>query len=264
MSDWFYSVSGSTQGPVTSSKLRELAKAGAIGQETMVWKEGMGSWVPAMKLKGLFPGPGAVTGSGHPPPSATPSTHVTAFEPFESLPQPQDAGVPLLLPPAPLIPASAVSANRRPISDYGVLRYVGSTVSTIGWSIVWLAIFLSTCISLGVPVLFMRFPSPAVLVGVIVAALTVATVARVLLPLLAKHSVRWFGFALQLSIGLGFLVLICFAAANSGSMARMEALMGAVGIGLVPVLVGVLGIVAIGVGEFLQASADVASNSWRS
>src|SRR5262249_12957402 len=44
-------------GPVTGEQLRELALAGTIGPESMVVPEGSEKWVPAAKVKGLFPRP---------------------------------------------------------------------------------------------------------------------------------------------------------------------------------------------------------------
>ena len=60
---WFYSIKGQKQGPVESSRLRELAQQGGLSPTDMVWREGMAEWIAASKVKGLFP-----EGAGVPPP----------------------------------------------------------------------------------------------------------------------------------------------------------------------------------------------------
>jgi hypothetical protein len=51
---WFYSKNGSTHGPVTGAELKALAGAGKLLPTDLIWKEGMPSWQPASKVKGLF------------------------------------------------------------------------------------------------------------------------------------------------------------------------------------------------------------------
>jgi hypothetical protein len=53
--DWYYSNSGRKRGPVTSSQLKALARTGKLLPTDLVWKDGMSSWQPASKVKGLFP-----------------------------------------------------------------------------------------------------------------------------------------------------------------------------------------------------------------
>src|SRR5262249_32755704 len=67
MTRWFYTLDKQQRlGPVTSRQLRALAAAGTIRPESMVMREGGGKWVPAAKVKGLFPKPTAAS-----PPSDT-------------------------------------------------------------------------------------------------------------------------------------------------------------------------------------------------
>jgi hypothetical protein len=54
-SSWFYSVKGQRQGPVDSKRLKELARHGGLSPTDMVWHEGMIEWIPASKVRGLFP-----------------------------------------------------------------------------------------------------------------------------------------------------------------------------------------------------------------
>jgi TM2 domain-containing membrane protein YozV len=59
--EWYYSVDGSQQGPVTAAELKKLATDGKIKAEDLVWKDGMAEWKAANTIKGLF---GAGTASG--------------------------------------------------------------------------------------------------------------------------------------------------------------------------------------------------------
>ena len=53
--EWYYSSGGERLGPVGSRELKSLASSGDLRPDDLVWKEGMGEWQPASKLKKLFP-----------------------------------------------------------------------------------------------------------------------------------------------------------------------------------------------------------------
>lgn len=55
MSDWLYAVDGEQNGPISSKELRNLAEAGQLGADDLVWKDGLKNWVPAKCVRGLFP-----------------------------------------------------------------------------------------------------------------------------------------------------------------------------------------------------------------
>jgi hypothetical protein len=56
MTRWYYTLDNRNRlGLLTSEQLRQLAPAGTIRPESMVIPESGGKWVPATKLKGLFP-----------------------------------------------------------------------------------------------------------------------------------------------------------------------------------------------------------------
>jgi hypothetical protein len=65
MSDqWFYAVGGSQQsGPVTMVQLADLARAGNLRPNDLVWREGMPEWATASTVQGLF-----ASASAPPPP----------------------------------------------------------------------------------------------------------------------------------------------------------------------------------------------------
>lgn len=52
---WYYMLGDKKLGPVTAGQLKQLAQTGQLQPTDHVWKEGMASWLPAEKVKGLFP-----------------------------------------------------------------------------------------------------------------------------------------------------------------------------------------------------------------
>jgi len=52
-SQWYYLKDEKQEGPVSSDELKKLAGNGTLDPEDLIWKEGMGDWVPARRLKGL-------------------------------------------------------------------------------------------------------------------------------------------------------------------------------------------------------------------
>ncbi|NNE91251.1 MAG: DUF4328 domain-containing protein [Verrucomicrobiales bacterium] len=50
MSDWFYVSNGQQQGPVAEPTLRGWVQAGQIRADSLIWKEGMGDWLPANQV----------------------------------------------------------------------------------------------------------------------------------------------------------------------------------------------------------------------
>jgi TM2 domain-containing membrane protein YozV len=63
--EWYYSVDGDRQGPVSAADLKKLADAGTLKPADLVWKDGMTDWAPAKSVKGLF-GAGSSAGSARP------------------------------------------------------------------------------------------------------------------------------------------------------------------------------------------------------
>jgi hypothetical protein len=65
-SDWYYTRNGQqAPGPVSSAQLKQLAAAGQLKPDDLVWKQGLPNWVPANTLKNLFP---AAPAPAPPPP----------------------------------------------------------------------------------------------------------------------------------------------------------------------------------------------------
>lgn len=74
MSDqWFYARGGTQQtGPVAFAQLADLARAGHLAPNDLVWREGMPQWAAAETVPGLFAQ--AVPMAPPPPPLAQPGT----------------------------------------------------------------------------------------------------------------------------------------------------------------------------------------------
>lgn len=58
--EWFYAAGSERVGPFSDAQMAALVRSGAVAKETLVWREGMDSWLPA---GGAFPEPHA---SPHP------------------------------------------------------------------------------------------------------------------------------------------------------------------------------------------------------
>lgn len=75
---WYYAKNDQQFGPVTGAELRQLAVAGQITPDDLVWREGLESWIEARRVKGLLdtvpvaPSPQTIA----PPPAAMPAPAV--------------------------------------------------------------------------------------------------------------------------------------------------------------------------------------------
>jgi uncharacterized membrane protein len=64
---WHYMKNGAQTGPVTADELKALISSGAIKADTLVWREGLASWVSAntqSEFTGVVPPAPAATGGG--------------------------------------------------------------------------------------------------------------------------------------------------------------------------------------------------------
>jgi len=76
---WYYSEAGKARGPFTEEKLSELAHAGTVSAETLIWQPELEEWKPVIILlpKALQPVPRELATS----PAPTPKTNPFAAEP---------------------------------------------------------------------------------------------------------------------------------------------------------------------------------------
>ncbi len=52
---WHYLLDDEAEGPVSREQLQELAEAGVVTPDDLVWRKGTDDWIPAKKVRGLFP-----------------------------------------------------------------------------------------------------------------------------------------------------------------------------------------------------------------
>lgn len=72
--EWYYARGNQQYGPVSALELKALAEGGALGPDDLVWRAGMGDWVAARRVKGLFETPSPPAGSAGAARSALAST----------------------------------------------------------------------------------------------------------------------------------------------------------------------------------------------
>jgi hypothetical protein len=51
---WYYARNEQQFGPVSASELKQLADAGRLAPDDLLWREGMEQWATAVNLRGLF------------------------------------------------------------------------------------------------------------------------------------------------------------------------------------------------------------------
>ncbi|MCL2713702.1 MAG: DUF4339 domain-containing protein [Alphaproteobacteria bacterium] len=57
MTSWYYAVERQQHGPVSEDHLRELLAQGTVGQDALVWTEGMTGWLQASEVESLIVAP---------------------------------------------------------------------------------------------------------------------------------------------------------------------------------------------------------------
>lgn len=84
---WHYSRQGEKFGPVGASKLKQLSRDGDLHPDDLVWRAGLPDWMPARKIKGLFPEAIASSESIASPPPLPPTLQQESDQPtgWESL-----------------------------------------------------------------------------------------------------------------------------------------------------------------------------------
>src|SRR5207249_2694422 len=54
---WYYTRDRKPFGPVSFEQIKELARAGQLLPDELIWQEGMAQWAPARTVEGLYPAP---------------------------------------------------------------------------------------------------------------------------------------------------------------------------------------------------------------
>jgi tetratricopeptide (TPR) repeat protein len=123
---YHYLREGQQFGPVSAEQLRQMATSGWLRPHDLVWTATFPGWVPASKVKGLYPEVGPVTTT--PPP----------------LPAPRPSGIapPPLPTRRPGIAAPPLLPQARP-TRWGLLAGVGAVSLVVVVGVVWLIISLT-------------------------------------------------------------------------------------------------------------------------
>jgi hypothetical protein len=86
---WYYAHHNQQYGPVSAGELKQLAEAGRLTPEDLLWREGMDAWTTAVNLRGLFdsePASAAKSPSSVTAPTATASAASRPQTPERSTP----------------------------------------------------------------------------------------------------------------------------------------------------------------------------------
>jgi hypothetical protein len=78
---WYYARSDQQFGPVSASELKQLADAGQLAPNDLLWREGMDAWTTAINLRGLFTEEAGTTKSAAPSAIATTAVVVQTVAP---------------------------------------------------------------------------------------------------------------------------------------------------------------------------------------
>ncbi len=88
---WYYARNDQQFGPVSAAELKQLADAGRLSPDDLLWREGMDSWATAINLRGLF----AAEDASRTPSGSHPSLADAAPATSKPIPLPAQSGVPL-------------------------------------------------------------------------------------------------------------------------------------------------------------------------
>lgn len=104
--EWYYAKDDQPCGPVSAAELKHFAEQGQLREETLVWREGMGEWIPAGKVKGLFESRGE--------PASRSDTPVRGDSPAQASAKPPVAAAEMPVRPAPPVFEPTVSPAAAP------------------------------------------------------------------------------------------------------------------------------------------------------
>ncbi|MHB8902213.1 MAG: DUF4339 domain-containing protein [Thermoguttaceae bacterium] len=113
--EWFYAKNDQPCGPVSPVELKKFAERGELRAEDLVWREGLGEWIPASKVKGLFDSNGDRSADG----DASAETDVAVHDspaggevPARAIPRPPPAAaeLPIRSSPAMFVPTPDLPA----------------------------------------------------------------------------------------------------------------------------------------------------------
>ena len=86
MTDWYYADAANTRhGPITTPALLQLRQQGSIGEQTLLWREGLAGWLPLRDLAHeVAPAPEPVTPDSEAATAAPAVADAWALDPVET------------------------------------------------------------------------------------------------------------------------------------------------------------------------------------
>ena len=108
--EWYYARDNKQAGPVSAVDLKQLAAAGQLRPDDLVWREGMTEWSAARNVRGLFEEEAKPAPSGSPTEAAVPTPAVSA---------------------APQVPAAPMRHPFDSLLDWSRLRFDARLVDSI-------------------------------------------------------------------------------------------------------------------------------------
>jgi hypothetical protein len=133
--EWFVRIGDVAKGPISSEMLKQLAQKGKLTPTMLIRKGDSGNWIPASRVKGLFPQ--AVPETPQPVAEVTPPAVETTPEPVE----------PEAVAPAPQPQFSRKPAQTSPEADSGwlangLVRFLLIVVGFIACVVVFFGIII--------------------------------------------------------------------------------------------------------------------------
>jgi hypothetical protein len=150
--EWYIQHGGKQYGPLTSSKLKELAAERKITPSTSVRLGTSGNWVPAARVQGLFAAPAAAAPPAPakapakvaaPPPPAEPDLFDDELPPLASPPAPPPMASPLARTPVGVVAPIAKAVPSESSIAPKILGAVGLVFGSLALATCWLPILKS-------------------------------------------------------------------------------------------------------------------------
>lgn len=255
-------MDGRIEGPMTSAELRALAATGRLQPTDEIGVEGNGRWTPAARVAGirehLVRSDAAAVTTVEPEPD---------WGAIDLRP-----GVTAVASPARATDAGPHAAHARrgagggngdaehgsvlTVPQYGILRYVAEAIAAFGWLIIGLALVISILATL-IELTFM--PPWAALILAAPAGIGLVILMRRLAAQTSKAG--WIALAVFLPLLPGLTTAANAARGDPEllilKLAPTMSLIGSL------FAIAMFGLFGVAMGEFFNAHADIASNSWR-
>jgi hypothetical protein len=124
---WYYARNDQQFGPVSAAELKQLADAGRLSPDDLLWREGWESWNTAVNLRGLF-------AQSATPAASTPQTTLVTEKPAVAVAPPRTA---------PAVAAPQGVALRRVMRTTQILLWVMCVLVVLAGVVLFTRAFLA-------------------------------------------------------------------------------------------------------------------------